>query len=79
MCKTYHMRFHEQKDIVIPEDRIHWDYKGFMNDEIIKPYIDDYILSKIVNYMPQTVKDNPNIFKNIDPNNTVDTNFRPPI
>ena len=79
MSKTYHMRFHEQKDVVIPEYCIHWNYQGFMTDEIIKPYIDDYILGKIVNYMPQTVKDNPNIFKNIDPSNTVDTNFRPPI
>ena len=38
MSKTYHMRFHEKHDIVIPEDCIQWDIDSFMNDDIIKDF-----------------------------------------
>ena len=79
MCKTYHDRFHDEKDVIIPEHCIHWDYENFMDDFIIKQCIDDYILGKIVMYMPQLVKDNPTIFKGINPSKAFDYNFRAPI
>lgn len=81
MSKTFHMRFHKHHDIVIPEECIQWDIDSFMNDEIIKPYINDYILSKICNYMPKLVNRRQDLFTSVkisNINNSV-SNFRAPI
>lgn len=58
MSKTYHMRFHEDHDINIPEDCIHWDPIKFLMDPIVKQYVNEYIKEKIVTYMPLFAKEN---------------------
>lgn len=52
MSKTYHMRFHDEHDITIPEDCIHGDLEGFLNDALIKPYISEHLIDKLSIYMP---------------------------
>ena len=66
MSKTYHMRFHENHDISIPEECIHWDIIKFLNDPIISQYSNEYINEKIVTYMPRFAKENSSYFNKLD-------------
>ena len=69
MSKTYHQRFHKKHDITIPEDKIHWNFENFINDNFLAQYIKDIdITTKIVNYMPSLISKYSNIF-NIKNNN----------
>lgn len=69
VCKTEHKNFHDNHDKVIPEDAIHGDIYGYLTDDIIKQYINDYHLTKIYNYMPEFAKEHSELFKDMDYNN----------
>lgn len=56
MSKTYHMRFHDEHDIIIPEDCIHGKMTNFLNDSLVKPYISEYLIDKLSIYMPELYK-----------------------
>ena len=82
LCKTYHDRFHKIHDVDIPEDKVEWNIDNFMNDPIIKLYLNEYHIGKICNYMPKLVKDRYDLFKgyvNYDGNNVTSYNsFKQP-
>lgn len=63
MSKTYHMRFHEDHDISIPENSIHGDFKTFFTDPIISNHITSYMIDKFVNYCPVFCNENQDIVK----------------
>lgn len=57
MCKTYHMRFHEDHDVIIPEECIYGNMEAFLKDPIISQYVNSYLLDKLSNYCPQFCKE----------------------
>lgn len=57
MSKTYHKRYHDEHDIVINEDCIYGNVKGFLNDELIKPYITEHMLDKLSVNMPELYRE----------------------
>ena len=61
MSKTYHMRFHEDHDIVIPEEAIYGNIDQFLIDPIISQHLNNHLLDKLANYCPQFYKNHINL------------------
>ena len=52
MSKTYHMRFHEDHDVVIPEESVYGNMTRLLMDPIISQHMNHYLLDKLANYCP---------------------------
>lgn len=72
LSKTEHKNFHDNHDKIIPEESIYGNLKDFILDPIAREYINEYHLSKIMNYMPDFYQKNKDLFDKFDLNNVMD-------
>ena len=66
ISETYHVRFHEMHDIVIPEGSVHGDFIGLLNHPIIGKLLTPDMISKINQYLPNFSNQNKELLSIIE-------------